>query len=623
MSKKNKQKSKAQVKKISKANIPGEKITATPKRKPESKNFFLEHWRPLSIISLLALSLYIETVRFDYVLDDTILIVENKFVQKGVKGIGDIFNYESFRGYFGEQKKDLVEGGRYRPLTLATFAIEKSITGGRASISHLINVLFYVLTGILLYRVLLFMFPKARSATTNEKWFFTVPFVATILYIVHPLHVEVVANVKGRDEIFAFLGEMGGLYFTFKYLANKRFKYLLFSFLCFFIGLLSKESVVTFLAVVPVTAYFFTKSARTDRVMVTLPIIFATVLYLIIRVGVIGHLGSGAEVTDLMNNPFYGMTKAEKSATIFYTLLLYLKLLVYPHPLTHDYYPYHIPIMHWDDWRPILSLLLYIGLVVVFIKGWNKKTIWAYSSAFYLITLSIVSNIFISIGTFMNERFVYHASLGFCIALAWLLVKKTNYSLLSRYVSLAFFVAGTIALSILTLIRLPDWKTIRTLDRAALRVSPDSARSNHFFGVDIWNNVYMKLPQNADSTKRRAVLDSANKYFGKALEILPSYSLANAMKAGAAGEYHKLDHNYEKVIKVFEEVNRTHTYEKFVLQYSHYMNKTVNNQKDAKLLAGFYSRMIDYSDENWKNTTLPSEYRALLKEIQDRIPSLP
>ena len=622
MSKKYKQKSRVTAKKPTQATVQTEKVPSGAKAKTQSRSFFLAHWRQLTIISLLSFGLYIETVKFDYVLDDTILIVENKFVQKGIKGIGDIFKYESFRGYFGEQK-DLVEGGRYRPLTIATFAVEKSVTGGKASISHLINVLFYVLTGILLYRVLLFMFPRARSATAPEKWFFTVPFVATVLYMVHPLHVEVVANVKGRDEIFAFLSEMGGLYFTFKYLQDKRFKYLLFSFLTFFIGILSKESVVTFLAIVPLTAFFFTKSSRGERVMVTLPIIFATALYLIIRVSVIGHLVSGSEVTDIMNNPFYGMTKGEKSATILYTLLLYLKLLVYPHPLTHDYYPYHIPIMHWNDWRPILSLLLYVGLVVVFIRDWKKKTVWAYSIAFYLIALSIVSNIFISIGTFMNDRFVYHASLGFCIAVAWLLVKKVNYSPLSRYVSLAFFVAGTIALSILTLIRLPDWRTIRTLDRAALRVSPDSARSNHFFGVDIWNNVYMKLPPNADSTTRRAVLDSANKYFQRALDILPSYSLANAMKAGVAGEYHKLDHNYEKVIKVFEEVNRTHTYEKFILQYSHYMNNTVNNQKDAKLLAGFYSRMIAYCDENWKGTTLSSEYRALLKEIQDRIPSLP
>src|SRR5678816_2407002 len=104
-----------------------------------------------------------------------------------------------------------------------------------------------------------------------------------------------------------------------------------------------------------------------------------------------------------MNNPFYGMSFGEKMATVFYTLLLYLKLLVYPHPLTHDYYPYHIHMMHWTDWAPILSLLLHSVFIVVMVKGWKKKTTWSYSIAFYLVTLSIVSNLVISVGTFMNE----------------------------------------------------------------------------------------------------------------------------------------------------------------------------------------------------------------------------
>ena len=621
MSKKNKQKIKPQARKVPQSTSTGPKTPEPAKKKSGPKNFFGEHWRQLSVISLLAIVLYMETVGFAYVLDDTILIVENKFTQKGIKGIGDIFRYESFRGYFGEQK-DLVEGGRYRPLTIATFALEKSITGGKPWFSHLINIVFYILTGILLYRVLLFMFPRARSGLP-DNWFFSVPFVAAVLFIVHPLHIEVVGNVKGRDELFAFLGEMGGLYFTFKYLEQKRFRQLVYSFVCFFIGILSKESVLTFLAVVPLTAYFFSNASLSDKVKVTVPIVLASIIYMVIRVSVIGHVVGNVEVTDIMNNPFYGMTKGEKMATIFYTLLLYLKLLIYPHPLTHDYYPYHIPIMHWNDWRPILSLVLYLALVVVFLKGFRKKTVWAYSIAFYLITLSIVSNLFISIGTFMNERFVYHASLGFCMAAAWLLVRKSAYNPTMKKIALSFFVVATIAYSVLTLIRLPDWKTIRALDKAGLRVSPNSARANHFYGVDLWTQRYLTLPKDADSARRHAVLDSINPYFERALQILPSYSMANSMKAGMAAEYHKLDHDYPKLIKAFEEVNRTHIYEKFVLEYLRYLNKTVSSQKDAKLLAAFYTRMIDYYNQTWKNTTLPADYGALLKEIQNRIPSLP
>jgi hypothetical protein len=43
---------------------------------------------------------------------------------------------------------------------------------------------------------------------------------------------------------------------------------------------------------------------------------------------------------------------------------------------------------------------------------------------------------------------------------------------------------------------------------------------------------------------------------------------------------------------------------------------------DAKLLQGFYQRMIPYYDATFKNTNLPGEYRSLLKEVQEKIPSL-
>jgi len=76
------------------------------------------------------------------------------------------------------------------------------------------------------------------------------------------------------------------------------------------------------------------------------------------------------------------------------------------------------------------------------------------------------------------------------------------------------------------------------------------------------------------------------------------------------------------LIKSFEEVNLTGTYEKFIIDYLHYINKRVNNLADAKLLQGFYQRMIPYYDANFKNTSLPGEYRSLLKEVQEKIPSL-
>jgi hypothetical protein len=222
----------------------------------------------------------------------------------------------------------------------------------------------------------------------------------------------------------------------------------------------------------------------------------------------------------------------------------------------------------------------------------------------------------------MNERFLYHASLGFCIALSWLLIERINTHRNKGILGNVILVISVIAFSILSYLRIPDWKTNETLNKAAIKTSYNSARANLFYGVLIWEKDYLTLPNDASATRKKAVLDSLKPYFDKSLQILPSYISANSMKAGIAGEYHKLDNKLEPLIKSFEEVNLTGTYEKFIPEYLHYVNRRVNNLADVKLLQGFYQRMIPYYDATFKNTSLPGEYRSLLKEVQEKIPSL-
>jgi len=77
-------------------------------------------WLPIIVLTLISFGLYWNTYSFEFVLDDTLVLSENNYVKKGFSGIGKILTTESFEGYFGEQK-NLVEGARYRPLSLITF----------------------------------------------------------------------------------------------------------------------------------------------------------------------------------------------------------------------------------------------------------------------------------------------------------------------------------------------------------------------------------------------------------------------------------------------------------------------------------------------------------------------
>ena len=102
------------------------------------KNRFL---LPL-ILVLFVVGLYVNTISHEYALDDKMVIENNEYTQQGIKGIKKILTTDMMAGMFGEGAQ-IVQGGRYRPLSMISFAIEQSLFGGNPHISHVLNILFY------------------------------------------------------------------------------------------------------------------------------------------------------------------------------------------------------------------------------------------------------------------------------------------------------------------------------------------------------------------------------------------------------------------------------------------------------------------------------------------------
>ena len=189
------------------------------------------------LIFVLAFLLYGNTITHDYAQDDAIVIQNNDYTKEGVSGIGKILAHDTFLGFF-KQKKSLVAGGRYRPFSLVTFAVEYQFFGLNPTVSHFVNVLLYGLTGILLYIVLLQLF-NPNGNPMNQKGIF-IALAATVLFVTHPIHTEAVANIKGRDEILCLLGSLGALYYVLKHYLEGGKLNLVWASLAYFVALLSK-----------------------------------------------------------------------------------------------------------------------------------------------------------------------------------------------------------------------------------------------------------------------------------------------------------------------------------------------------------------------------------------------
>jgi protein O-mannosyl-transferase len=543
--------------------------------------FWRQYWLPCVIFTILSFALYAATIGFGYVLDDQMVIWENVYVQKGFAGLRDIFAYDSFMGYFKEQKF-LLEGGRYRPLSLATFAIEIGLFGkDHPNIGHAINIVLYAFTSILLFRVLLGLFPVKE----DSKWYFSIPFLATLLFVMHPLHVEVVANIKGRDEILALIGSLGALYATLKYFDKGNSIWLVLSGLSLLLGMLAKENAITFLAVIPLTVWFFAKVPTSRALSASVPLFIATLLFILIRYKAMGYmLNHGKSMDDIMNNPFLQMTGSEKYATIFLTLGWYVKLLFYPHPLTHDYYPYHVPKVGWSDWRAIGSLILYVGMGAYAVMQLKKRSVPAYAILFYLLTLSIVSNLFVGVGTFMNERFVFISSVAFCILVAWFIAEKVPQLLKEQEarpyilgVGLIAIVCGLYAFRVWT--RIPDWATGSTLNLSAVNISENSCRAHCFYTTAMYQDVYNK---SKDPIEKKNAVDSMEYHINRSLQINPDYPSALTMKAAISACRFEQDKQLDKLFVDFEMVMRKMPYNtntrKYIGEYTVYLKGSSPNK---------------------------------------------
>ena len=82
-------------------------------------------------------------------------------------------------------------------------------------------------------------------------------FIAALLFAVHPLHTEVVANIKSSDEMLSFLFAFLAMNVFLKYSQSGKITQLLVGGLCIFLAYLSKETVITFLVIIPLVFFFY------------------------------------------------------------------------------------------------------------------------------------------------------------------------------------------------------------------------------------------------------------------------------------------------------------------------------------------------------------------------------
>jgi len=501
------------------------------------------------LIGILVFVWYGNSLLNEFAVDDGIVITRNEYVTKGISGIPDLLTKDTFRGFFKKEGKDkLVSGGRYRPLTPVFFAMVYEIFGAMPLIFHLFNLLAYLCLCLILYKVLSrLLLLKFKDKTS------ILAFLSTLIFMAHPVHTECVANIKGMDEIVALLFSLLCFDSLLNFIESNNKKYLLFALISLFLGLMSKENAITYIGIIPAGLYLLYNQKFSDSIKYMFWLILPGLLFFIIRAQILGWNPIAGESGELMNNPFLKfvndkyvyVTSAERYGTIFHTLLKYIGLLFFPHPLTYDYYPKHIAIQSIWNLFPLISLATYSLLLYGIFKFRNANPIFSFSILAYLLPLSLVSNLVFPIGTFMGERFLFMPSVGFSILMALFIVYITQKN---KFLGTGFFIFMILLYGAKTITRNFEWKNDFVLITTDVKNSPNSAKINNAVGGVL-------LDANAkekDPAKIEANLARAKKHLLKAIELHPMYFDAYMLLGNAyflSKEYSLAILRYEFILK--------------------------------------------------------------------------
>lgn len=367
------------------------------------------------ILCLVCLVVYYNCLNNDFVFDDKALIVYSPLV-KSLKFLPLIFK-KGIYDYFWVDKVHSFDI-MYRPMQIVTYLIDYKIWGLNPVGFHIVNILLHLFNSILIYCLLLELFDNKKISC-----------IASILFLVHPIHTSVVSYIAGRADLLGCLFMLLSALLFLKFIRLKINTYLVLSLLAATLGLLSREN--TLILFIFITLILFALKAKARNYFFLSYFILLDLLYLLLRFFVFGQAG-------VLTHPA-NLTLPLRMVNFFNIISRYIALLFVPtnlHLLRVT--PNILSLWEIKAFFAFLIILLYIFIIIILRK--NKLPIfcvlWFLGGLIPVFShLDGYPKLF---GAMMAESWIYIASIGFFTLLAYLFssMKKNRYD--SSYVFYSF-----------------------------------------------------------------------------------------------------------------------------------------------------------------------------------------
>jgi len=419
----------------------------------------------------LAVGVYFNASANEFAYDDNLIVLENTGIQS-LDSLPKAMLEPYWPGRYGQGL------GLWRPVATGLFGLEWALFDGNPVGFHVVNVLLHSGVTVLVVLLLGEILPVPAAL------------VGGLLFAVHPVHVEAVANVVGVAEILAaffFLWACLLIMRGGERIGGGRLAAILALYAFAF---LTKESAITLLGMV-----LLLDSSRADIRIRDLGVYLRSrwALYAGMLVVAVAVLWGRYLVLGSLAHPFapLGASILEEIPRIWTVAATWphvVRLLFLPLDLSVDYGPAVIPIAYGWNASNVTGAVLVFGALLVALFSWRRGPLGTRQASpraigwgvvWFVITLAPTANIVFLSGILLSERTLYLPSVGFVAALAWgLLSFWAVRPRLAPVLVAAILLFGVVR----TWTRTPTWQNNMEVFHRLTADHPEAGRSQWVLG---------------------------------------------------------------------------------------------------------------------------------------------
>ena len=503
----------------------------------------------LLLVTVLAALVYANTIPNGFAYDDHHIVANNEAIQS-LETLPRAVVSPYWPGIYGR------DNGLWRPTTQLIFGLQWIVSDGSSWLFHLTNLVGHaaVTALVLLLLAELMSLPGAL--------------VGALVFAVHPVHVEAVANIVGMGEVVSAMCFLTACLVHVRGPTETSWRRAAAIGLLYATAFGAKEGAVTLPGIV-----FLLDAARRDLSVKDVP------RYLAERWRVYVALVAGATVMFVARWEILG-TIAEPLGPLGADLLLeipriwtvsevwgnYVRLWVFPMDLSADYAPNVIPISL--GWGPsnLVGITLALGVLALALVAWRRGVmavgrasarVAGFGVVWFMITVSPVSNVFFLAGVLLAERTLYLPSVGLAAATGWMLIRF--WQARPRGALVAIMVILVLA-SVRTWTRNPTWKDNESVWNTLVADYPYSGRAQWILGdafmnrgltsdalrsyraaVDLLDSHYQIITDVGQTLMNKELYQSAEGLLRHAWRREPSFALAPGLLAEIYSIWGELD----------------------------------------------------------------------------------